>query len=267
MARAISFLERRFGVLPHGDFRAALAGASGPFDLPSPAPSVTNQRAAVRYVDDQIGEKCVEDSYDYLRHLAVGFSGARGSSTALYAAARARTRARQTDPIADFGSTVPDMQDAACATGIPPRSPRDDDPNAVNQLETWEELAGSATASREDFVPVDDGDLDTLDRWLTRLAGPGSPGGGFQFVMPVTRQYQRLAGRTIWTGPGDNDATVGLHAQAVIGYTGLSDDDAYEVWGTWGRFFADAGFAYVSRRYMRSLFNACLTVVKGGPVL
>jgi hypothetical protein len=248
---------------------ARIAGAAPQLVLPT-AFATVSQRSRCPYVDEQTGLMCVEDSVEQLRHLAVAFQGARGSARFLYEAARVRERARKTDPIPDTGSTVGDMLDAACEVGIPPRDDRDGELPAINEMNTWDETAAAQLFVPGHFAIISDGDLATLDRYLSWGAARTDGGGcGVQFTMAATQGYMQLRGPgagSRWSGARPGDPVRGLHAQGIVGYTGLAGSDFYEVWGTWGTAFADQGFAYIRRDVVRSQ-GATFVAVTGGPVL
>ena len=247
-------LSRPAGVLP--------SGAAGLPALPAPASSVDLRRFCT-YVDDQIGNQCVADSGEGLRWIAVGGQGRRASSRGPYVGARVRERARKTDPIPDTGCQVGDYLDTLLSPGTYSRDARDDDSASLDAMDTWDEEVACRTFVEGDFVSLEAGDFDSLDAWLTLGASLGDRGTAAQFIMSVDRAYEALASAQ-YTGP--TGPSLGLHAQAVVGYTGRAASDWMIVWNTWGASWGAGGFCMIRRGSFQALARvAPMTVIRGGP--
>lgn len=251
---AVATLERVFGVRADA-YRSARVGSAAGLVLPAPAASV-DLRSQCPWVDDQLGERCVGEALAGSHCLATQNRGKKLSPRGVWTAARAREHLRKSDPFTDVGCNPQDALDALIVMGGYPVDAKDDDPAALNDPWNWAEALGTKKFSPDDFLPIDPGDLDTVDAVLTA-------GFGVAFWMPVSDSFLSLRGATVWTGIQPGEVIRGGHAQTLVGYPDRRS--SYRVWGSYGRGFGDNGFPNVAREVVATSIG--MVAVVGGPVL
>jgi hypothetical protein len=233
-------------ILPHG--KVGATSASGTFDA---------RQFVQLYVDLQIGQCCVGESTDAMNWLASGGTGKRGSHRGIYTGARVRERARKTDPIPDTGCQATDAYGSIVECGIYPMDARDDDPAALNEMDTWGEEAGFVPVPMSYLTALSDGDTDSLTNYvLTSKAG--GPYVGATYTQAVDAGYEGLdASNPMWEGM--KGPSLGFHRQGIVGVVQHQGTLCFVVWNSWGTGWGDGGFSYIPVPVFRA--NASSVVV------
>jgi hypothetical protein len=257
-------MDRIFGARP-SSYRSTLAGA-GLAGLPAPAATV-DQRKWSRYIDDQTGEDCVGEMLSGCHDVATGGRSQRSSPKGYWTTARARERIRVTDPLPDVGCDPADAIDGAIAQGCYKLDANDFNGIADSQPTTVEETIQEFQHKfqPEDFVTIADGDIDTAQAYLTLGAQQTDHGIPVGFCMQVDDSYMALnAANPVWNGP--QGPSRGGHAQLFLGYVLFKGVLCMLVKGSWGKQFADSGYAYIPVPIARQN-SVSMFAMLGGPII
>lgn len=254
-----------FGCRPSRS-RASLIGSAGAIVLPQAATSV-DLRSVHTFTENNnnIEEVCVGDAFEEAHQVVTRGRSARLSPLSVWRGARLRERESHGTPILNVGCNPADAVDYSIQIGPYKRDANDDDPAKMNDMEDWAEAVGCVPFQAEDFAVVDDGDVDTLRRWLTfsqqnyndptvdRLACPMG-------AMQIYPSYQAIRDLTPWNGPRSDEAPMGGHYQVPLGYTG----DGLMMWSSWPGHGQD-GIVVIGWSFVQSsMFD--WYVMKGGPL-
>ena len=235
-----------------GSYGPQLVGRGAGLTLPTAAPSA-DLRHLCTYVENQgATEKCVGEGFSGGHWIAVKGQGQRASARGIYVGARVRERLSQSAPIPDSGSNPADAMDSMVAVGVYPRDARDDDPRQINAMDTWVEASGCATFAPDNLIPVSNGDLSTVDQFLTA-------GYGVVDWMSVDQSFENVADSNVWNGMVG--PVLGGHCTVLVGFDSIS----YWLWNSWGTSWGVSGFARVARNVVASQCGLCAVV--GGPIL
>lgn len=231
----------------------SLAGRVGlePIVLPSPA-ATADVRQWCTFTEDQLGEQCVGEAFEGAHWVAVRNAGKRLSPLSVWTGARARERMRAGDALLNVGCDPADAVDSMVVVGAYPRDARDDNPADLTDVETWTEAAASQLFLPEQFLPIETGDTDTIDRVLTA---------GFGVVnwMPVDMSFETLGAGVTWQGM--IGPTLGGHATLLCAK--LENGD-YVIHNSWSVRWSSGGFGTVARSVIAKTAGLCGVV--GGPV-
>lgn len=193
------------------------------------------------YVDNQLGNRCVGQALAGAAWIAARGQGKRVSPHGIYTEARAReVQVARGAPIPDTGCQIADAVDALIGVGIYPYDENDTDPNSINELETWDEVSQRQLVAPQSFAPMENGDIETAQSWLSKLVG-------VVFAMPVYASYEKVDSYGVWTP--DSIDLVGYHAQVLVGHGNTSQDD-FIVWNSWSKNWGDGGFAYIPKDWI-----------------
>lgn len=228
-----------------------LASASLVVPLPPPA-ATADLRQWCTDTQDQIGSRCVGEGFSDAHWIVARNAGKRISPLGIYTAARARERTRAGEALVDVGSDPADAVDALVTVGAYPRDVRDDNPADSNDQETWPEAVASQLFSVEHFLPIEMGDMETVDRVLAS----GMPVVNW---MPVDESFMKIAPGETWqgmTGP-----SLGGHCTVICA---KPDANTLIIFNSYGVGWASGGFAPVARSVIAK--NAGLCGLLGGPV-
>jgi hypothetical protein len=89
------------------------------------------------------------------------------SELGVWRGARLRERTRTGQAILNVGCQPADAFDGLISVGGYKRDSNDDNPGAMNSMETWAEAVGSKLFDPDSFVALPTGDVDTWKRWIT----------------------------------------------------------------------------------------------------
>lgn len=194
--------------------------------------------------------------------IAVRGAGKRLSARGVHVAAVAREQGRSAHsaPLPDAPCQPSDAIDACIEVGVFPEDAADSDPTKDMALMTFAEAASCVQFKPTDFVSMLPGDVDAIDRL-------GGQGFATAFAMNVWASYEALtAGNSLWTGPQPGEQVLGAHQQVIVGRELVNGIDCCVVWGSWSTSFADGGFSYIPRQWIKDNAWDCFGV-QGGPIL
>ena len=223
---------------------------------------------------------CQEFTHDFCFWNAVGFKGRPPSRRALYWMAQARERRYVNQLLVDEGTNDFDLLASITLTGDPKNDetvwglvPMDVWPD--DNLQPLEELPPDVVQAA---VPIQPGDVeiivatgaDLVAAIQRAVAGAGpSLQWGVPFTMAVDDAYESLGAQDVYRGA--RGPSRGLHKQALCGYApdpGAADGlPKLLVRGSWGRGFADGGYAWIAGSVIVSGQCSGYEVVKGGIIL
>jgi hypothetical protein len=236
--------------------------------LPPPAVDA-DLRGLATYIEtnNQIEECCVGDALEDAHHIVTRGQSGRASPLSFWRGARVRERIRKGDPILNQGCQPADAIDYAIEIGPYTRDALDDDPGAMNSMETWPEATKCVPFAPDSFVAIPTGDVETWKRWIAAaqqaVRDPSAPPiPAVTFGMDVFPSYQAIQSWDIWHGPTSSEASLGGHYQC--GSAGC-DAEACWIWGSWPNFGA-GGLVRISWGWLAG--NAYDTyVMRKGPKL
>ena len=228
--------------------------------LPTPLDSVDLSHVLPSAWDQGQSSACVGYGIAAGLWLAVGGKGRPPSPQALYVSARSREKARVGDALKDSGSNPIDAVEAAITTGVCPWDLYVDGTNggttsgvdAINQLLTFDDVVSSVQVPASRFSAIDEGDTDTIKRWLTA----GAP---VSFAMEVDASYESYSAG-VWNGM--QGPALGGHEQLIVGY----ENGYFIVRNSWGPNFGYAGHSHVSEAAIASGAHS-LVAISGGVIL
>ena len=181
----------------------------------------------VRFVDrvrsQRDSQKCIGQALSEGLHVAGGGIGPHASSRGIWTGARVRERARRGDALLNVGTTFPDGIAGCIEMGVYAEDDTEDDPAWNNRESALDELEQCKPLPADTF-----GLLYGADAVRASLA----TGWPVAFAMYVDDAYERLDGSATWTGR--TGATIGGHAQLVVGSYANGDFLVLNSWGDWG---------------------------------
>ena len=236
--------------------------AAGDASLPPPAPCDLSALFPWTETNNELDEVCVGDAIGVATWAVVRSPRLRPSPRAIWRGARMRELVRAGAPLLNLGCQPLDGVEYCLDVGPYPRDASDDDESLINTKETWAEAQACVRYPAGSIVGVDDGDWDTLGRYLSFSAAQlKTPGGKLAlptFAMDVFPSYQSLTSRAPWMGPGLNETSLGSHYQILIGQTATTAI----VKGSWP--FGQGGIVEIGLDFMRTQAFDWF-VIKDGP--
>lgn len=195
---------------------------------------VDNSAAGGDVLDQGDTSQCTGEATAGACMVASCGAGKYPSHRGLYAGGRARERSRRADALTDDGAMIADVVAHAVASGIFPKDDRDDDgagvalTGDVNDENALDEVEAQVKLSAADVGPIED-----AARFASIIATLRA-GGAVVFGMSVDQAYEML-GPSSSPYPGASGPSLGLHAQAIVGYVG----GLFLVRGSWGKSFGN----------------------------
>ena len=223
--------------------------------LPTPLDNVDLSHVLPPSWDQGQTSACVGYGIAAGLYLAVGAKGKPPSPQALYVLARSREKQRVGDALRDTGSNPIDAVEAAITTGICPWDLYDGEmtgADAINQLLSFQEVVASVPVPASSFSAIDEGDTDTITRWLTA-------GAGVAYASEVDASYESYSSG-VW--PGMTGPSLGGHEQLIVGY----ENGYFIVRNSWGPNFGYAGHSHVAEAAIQSGAHS-LIAISGGVIL
>lgn len=245
-----------------------LIPAAGVAGLPDPAPQADQRKWVLSPVENQLNaEDCTGESAENAHYIVTGGKSGRISPTFSWKVALLREQARTGKWLINQGVQSPDIYDGQVAFGCLLRDARDDSPATNMAPPTPEDMVAAYAYRRSpgDFVPIADADITTCQQfwtWGAQLPDHGIP---IEFTMMVDAGYVALnSTNPVWTGP--SGAAYGYHRQCTGGYCLIGGKPHVIVVGSWGKFFADGGIAFIPLDVFQRVATDLVASVSG-PIL
>lgn len=250
-------MTRSYGYRPDPpdgrDWNAVALLAAHATDSDTPADTRLDEFATV--LDQGVTNGCVgcaTTSAIALRATMLGYALAPVSWLAAYTLARAKGGLL---PLTDTGSNPRAAFAAMNEFGFVAEDRWPSVEGSVNSVIPWDVWRAGSDALLSGYYRIDyEGDF-RLEA-IRRALAIGYP---VTFAMPVDESYEKL--RPGETYAGLSDSVLGWHYQCLVGY----EPERFRVLGSWGKEFADDGFAWVSDAWMASLQVSDLYAVTLSP--
>lgn len=218
--------------------------------LPAPATTWSVRQWATYVAQQGQVNKCEGEALADLCWIATRGAGKRVSARGAWANALARQVANAKGaPLPDVGVSMQNVVNAAVESGVFAADEKEDDPVHQEDLVDFAEAANSVLIPPDAFIPIADGDLDSVDQ-------VGAAGYGVAVAIPLYESYEALTDATVWMGPEPGEKFLGYHDQVCVARSAISGVDTLTLWGSWGESFAAGGFSNIARAWMaKSAFN------------